>query len=68
MQELFTLSTELYGDPQYALQFVSFDDVHTALKSEKSKRGYVFLEPISLTSRARTVLKSLKVDTENVER
>jgi hypothetical protein len=69
MQELFTLSTELYGDPQYALQCVSFDDaVQTALKSEKSKRGYVFLDPISLTSRARTVLKSLKVDTENVER
>ncbi len=69
MQELFTLSTELYGGPQYALQFVSFDDaVHTALKSEKSKHAYVFLDPISLTSRARTVLKSLKVDTENVER
>lgn len=66
MEELFTLSYELYGDPQYALQYVSFDDaVRKALKTGKRKRSDVFLDSGSLTSRARSVLKSLKIDTVN---
>ncbi|ABE63201.1 hypothetical protein Nham_2410 [Nitrobacter hamburgensis X14] len=69
IEELFTLSCELYGDPQYALQYVLFDDaVHKALKTGTRKRTDVFLDSVSLTSRARSVLKSLKIDTENVGR
>lgn len=67
IEEIHTVSLELYGDPRFALGFVKFDDaVRKALKSKNaSKVNHVFLDPTTLTVRANTVLKALKVDRAN---
>lgn len=69
IEEIHTLSYEMYGDPRYALQFITFDDaVHKALKqSYRGRRAFPFLDPRTLRGRADTVLKSLKVDRVNAD-
>jgi len=63
IQELETLSWNLYGSREYALRYRPGDDAVNARCNAKS-RSYPFFDESKLTTRARSVLKSLKIDTE----
>jgi len=61
-QELETIGVNLYGNRDYPLRTVSFDDaVNLRCKSPR----YSLFDEAKLPARARAVLKSLKIDTEN---
>lgn len=61
IQELQTLSYELYGERDFATSFVAYDqEVDRRCKSRR--RAHPFFDPTTLTTRASTVLKSLKID------
>jgi len=67
IQELMTLSNSLYGHPRYALNYVFSDDEVTkrcSPSSRKSRSKHPFFDEIELPTRARAVLKSLKIDCE----
>lgn len=63
VQELETVSWNLYGQRDYAKQIVFFDDEVRA-RCFSTDRCYPFFDERGLTTRARSVLKSLKIDTE----
>lgn len=66
IEEIHTLSFELYGDARYALQWITFDDeVHKRCK--RANKCDPFLDPTKLTARATSVLKSLKIDTAKAD-
>lgn len=64
IEEIHTLSLEMYGEARYAMQWLTFDEaVHKSLKKKGTRRRCdPFLDPTKLTERANAVLKSLKVD------
>ncbi|MEH2476215.1 hypothetical protein V1281_002615 [Nitrobacteraceae bacterium AZCC 2161] len=64
IQELETLSVNLYGSRDYAKQFRIEDDAVNLRCQGRSKTRYPFFDESKLTTRARAVLKSLKIDTE----
>lgn len=66
IHELHTLSLEMYGDARHALQYLPFDD---AVQERCANRpgNYAFLDPRALMSRAKSVLKSMKIDTERAD-
>jgi hypothetical protein len=64
IQELETLSYNLYGSRDYAKQFRIEDDAVNLRCVGSSKTRYPFFDESKLTTRARSVLKSLKIDTE----
>lgn len=66
IQELHTLSLELYGDARYAIQYLPFDDA-VQNRCASAPGRYPFLDPRPLTSRAKSVLKSLKINTERAD-
>lgn len=63
ISKLKTLSIALYGNEEFGCYFYPRED---AVDDKLRRAGSgPFLNPRKLTARARTVLKSLKVDTEN---
>jgi hypothetical protein len=77
--ELKTLSWNLYGSHDYALSMTPMD--HEVIRRTKEdfrngkplpyrsgRKQYPFFDESKLTARARSVLKSLKIDTEKVDR
>jgi hypothetical protein len=74
--EIQTLSLNLYGSRDYAMRMQPLDDavqdrVAGAFRDGKynpKARRYPFFDESKLTVRARSVLKSLKIDTERSER
>ncbi|MDB5652932.1 MAG: hypothetical protein JWQ94_545 [Tardiphaga sp.] len=63
VQELETLSWKLYGDSHYAQQFRIDDE---AVNKRCKRFGDALFDEETLSDRARSVLKSLKIDAENV--
>jgi hypothetical protein len=63
IQELETLSVNLYGSRDYAKQFRIEDDAVNLRCVGNSKTQYPFFDESKLTARARSVLKSLKIET-----
>jgi hypothetical protein len=63
VQELETVSWNLYGERDYAKQVVIFDHAVRARCTSADDRGPFFNER-NLPDRARAVLGSLKIDTE----
>lgn len=77
--ELHTVSWNLYGSRDYATSMVPFDHEVTKRTSEhfhngkplpyrRGRKSYPFFDESKLTDRARSVLKSLKINTERAER
>jgi hypothetical protein len=66
MKELQTLSLNLYGDRDYALQYIAEDDA-VNLRCRDSRHKYPFFDESKLADRAKSVLKSLKIDTKKVD-
>lgn len=65
MHELRTLSCNLYGNRDYALQYIAEDDA-VNLRCRDGRHKYPFLDEGKLADRARSVLKSLKIDTKQL--
>ena len=63
-KELETVSNNLYGDPRCALQYSIEDD---AVNQRLRKSHHPFFDESKLPARARSVLKSLKIDTEHYD-
>jgi hypothetical protein len=63
VQELETLSWQLYGDNEYAQQFRVDDD---AVNKRCRRLGDPLFDEKTLPDRARSVLKSLKIDTKTI--
>jgi hypothetical protein len=61
VQELETVSCYLYGNLDYVKHVIMFDD---AVRARCRTRGGPFFDEATLPDRARSVLKSLKIDTE----
>jgi hypothetical protein len=66
MKEFQTLSCNLYGNRDYALQYIAEDDA-VNLRCREGRHKYPFFDESRLADRARTVLKSLKIDTEQFD-
>jgi hypothetical protein len=66
VQELETVSWNLYGERNYAKQTIFFDDAVRARCLSSDSRD-PFFDERSLPTRARAVLKSLEIDTETVD-
>lgn len=77
--ELYTVSLNLYGSRDYAMSLVPIDHEVTKRTSEyfrngeplpyrRGRKSYPFFDESKLTSRARSVLKSLKINTEIADR
>jgi hypothetical protein len=66
MKELQTLSLNLYGDRDYALQYILEDDA-VNLHCRDSRHKYPFFDESKLADRAKSVLKSLKIDTKKFD-
>jgi len=78
-QELATIGYELYGNPQWALSNIPFDDEVTKRCNADFKDGKFrprrrsrrkddpFLDAGKLTARARSVLGALKIDSQTAE-
>ena len=64
MKELHTLSLNLYGNRDYALQYIEEDDA-VNLRCENGRHS--FFDESKLPDRARSVLKSLKIDTKEFD-
>jgi hypothetical protein len=64
VQELETVSWNLYGERDYAKHIIFFDDAVRA-RCTSNDRCYPFFDERGLTARARAVLQSLKIDTES---
>jgi hypothetical protein len=68
IQELETVGWNLYGEAKFAFTFRIEDDaVNQRVKhrcSQRRRKAYPFFDENTLTTRARSVLKSLKIDTE----
>jgi len=67
VQELETVSWNLYGERDLAKHIISFDDAVRA-RCTSNDRCYPFFDERGLTTRARAVLQSLEIDTENNDR
>ncbi|UPJ63512.1 hypothetical protein [Bradyrhizobium sp. 191] len=65
MKELQTLSLNLYGDRDCALEYIAEDDAVNLRCSGRPK--YPFFDESRLADRARSVLKSLKIDTKQFD-
>jgi hypothetical protein len=67
IQELETIGWHVYGERDYPMMSRHYDDAVNARCRLSSGRGAypIFFNPKSLPARARSVLKSLKIDTEN---
>jgi hypothetical protein len=63
-KELHTLSLNLYGNRDYALQYIEEDD---AVNLRCRNGRHPFFDESKLADRARSVLKSLKVDTKEFD-
>ena len=61
MKELQTVSLNLYGDRDCALEYIAEDD---AVNLRCADGKYPFFDESKLADRARSVLKSLKIDTK----
>jgi hypothetical protein len=77
--ELKTLGWNLYGSPHYALSMIPMDHEVSRRTKEGFRNGkpapyrrgekhYPFFDESKLTARARSVLKSLRIDTERADR
>jgi hypothetical protein len=66
VQELETVSWNLYGERDYAKHTVFFDDAVRA-RCTSTDRCLPFFDERSLPTRARAVLKSLEIDTDSAE-
>jgi hypothetical protein len=60
LEEIYTISSDLFGDRDYLLQYHPYDD---AVRGQLRKGKHPFFNPNTLTKRARSVLGSLKIDT-----
>jgi hypothetical protein len=69
IQELETIGWHVYGERDYPMMFRPYDDAVNDRCKTPNGRGQspMFFSPEKLTSRARNVLKSLKIDTERSE-
>lgn len=65
VQELETVSWNLYGERDFAKFTIVFDDAVSAKCRGKSRR-YAFFDESKLTGRAKTVLGALKINTTQV--
>lgn len=65
MKELQTLSLNLYGDRDCALEYIAEDDAVNLRCSGRHK--YPFFDESRLADRARSVLKSLRIDTKQFD-
>jgi hypothetical protein len=65
MKELQTLSLNLYGDRDCALEYMAEDDAVNLRCGGRHK--YTFFDESKLADRARSVLKSLKIDTKQFD-
>jgi len=63
MKELQTLSLKLYGNRDYALQYIEEDDA-VNLRCCDTRHKSPFFDESKLADRAQRVLKSLKIDTK----
>lgn len=72
VNELMTVSWELYGSPDYAMHMIPLDGfVQSAVGGRSYKRGRTsepFHNVATLPARAATVLKAVKVNTTQAER
>ncbi|MBR1165216.1 hypothetical protein [Bradyrhizobium elkanii] len=66
VQELETVSYNLYGERDYAKYTIFFDDAVRS-RCTSTDRGYPFFDERTLPDRARAVLESLKIDTETAD-
>jgi hypothetical protein len=66
MKELQTLSLNLYGDRDCALEYMAEDDA-VNLRCGHGRHKYPFFNESKLADRARSVLKSLKIDTKQFD-
>jgi hypothetical protein len=66
MKELQTLSLNLYGDRDYALQYIIEDDA-VNLRCRDGRHKYPLFDESKLADRAKSVLKSLKIDTKQFD-
>jgi hypothetical protein len=66
MKELQTLSLNLYGNRDYALQYIAEDDA-VNLRCRDGRHKYPFFDESKLCDRANSVLKSLKIDTKKID-
>lgn len=66
VQELETVSYNLYGERDYAKHTIFFDDAVRS-RCTSTDRGYPFFDERTLPDRARAVLESLKIDTETAD-
>jgi hypothetical protein len=66
MKELQTLSLHLYGNRDYALQYIAEDDA-VNLRCSDGRHKYPFFDESKLPDRARSVLKGLKIDTKQFD-
>jgi hypothetical protein len=64
IHELLTLSLEMYGEQDYALRYVMQDDAVNDRCRGPKRWVHPFFDQNKLSARARSVLKSLKIDTE----
>lgn len=64
IHELLTLSLEMYGEERYALHYVMQDDAVNVRCRGPKRWVHPFFDQNKLSARARSVLKSLKIDTE----
>jgi hypothetical protein len=66
MKELQTLSLNLYGDQDCALEYLAEDDAAN-LRCRGGRHRYPFFDESKLPDRAKSVLKSLKIDTKQFD-
>jgi len=66
MKEIQTLSWNLYGNRDYALQYIEEDDA-VNLRCRDTRHRYPFFDESKLVDRAKSVLKSLKIDTKQFD-
>jgi hypothetical protein len=66
MKELQTLSLKLYGNRDYALQYIAEDDA-VNLRCRNTRHKYPFFDESKLVDRAKSVLKSLKIDAKQFD-
>jgi hypothetical protein len=67
VQELETVSWHLYGERDYAKHTIFFDRA-VGSRCKSADHYYTFFDEQNLPTRARAVLKSLKIDTESGDR
>jgi hypothetical protein len=66
MKELQTLSLNLYGDRDCALEYIAEDDA-VNLRCSDGRHKYPFFDESKLPDRAKSVLKSMKIDTKQFD-